>query len=619
MLSTKQVLRFGQFEVDLEGRLLLKNGFRIKLAEQSYQLLMVLLERPGEVITREELRQRLWPSDVVIDFDHGLNKSVQKLREALGDSAERCNFIETRQRVGYRFIAPVQGATMQEPLKHETIVELAVAGEEKPWQRFQTVFVIAAAILWLAGIGAWLVVRHSRTVARPIRSLAVLPLENLSGDPNQDYFVDGMTDELITELAHIPNLRVVSRTSIVQARREHKSLPELARELEVEAVVEGSVVRSADKVRINAQLIEAASDKHLWAQSFESQTSDLVSLQDSVAREIAAQTQAALAAPLPITHETHLNPAAHDAYLRGRYFLSKREADKSTGYFQEAIRLDPEYASAYAGLADSLESQRLLSMTRTDDHMPSGLIAARRAITLNPQNGEAYTSLGGIETTYEWNWAAAEQDLTRGIALSPSYSMAEMYYSVYLDVMNRTEEAVAHMRRALQLDPLSFFMNRHLGSTLYFARHYDEALFHLQRAAEIEPKSSVVENWVTWIYENEGNKDQAVAHDLAYLRTRTPQAEVDRLRTTYEVQGWNAYWHARMVAIDPDSENGCGAYMLGVDSLLVGERDQAFRWLNRALDRRCFWMVWMKANPTFDALRQDERYALLLRRMNLPL
>ena len=325
MLTVKQILRFGQFEVHLQTRLLHKNGLRIKLPEKSYQLLLILLESPGQVVTREQLRHRLWPMDVVIDFDHGLNKSIQKLREALGDSAECCRFIETRQRVGYRFIAPVHEAGLPEPMRE--MIELPVfkapdltriQSPRPHWYRPH--YLLAALSLFcLLGLATWLVLRHLWPPAHPIQSLAVLPLENLSGDPAQAYFVDGMTDELITELARIPNLRVVSRTSIMNDRGDHRPLREIARELRVEAIVEGSVMRSGNKIRINTQLIDAASDKHLWAQSFESDASDLVSLQDSVAREIAAQTRTRVATlPQPSRAETHIDPAAHDAYLRDR-------------------------------------------------------------------------------------------------------------------------------------------------------------------------------------------------------------------------------------------------------------------------------------------------------------
>jgi TolB-like protein/DNA-binding winged helix-turn-helix (wHTH) protein/Tfp pilus assembly protein PilF len=637
-LSTKEVVYFGLYELDLQARQLRKNGIKIRLSQKSFQLLVVLLERPGEVFTREELRQRLWPSDVFVDFDHGLNKSIQKLRESLGDSAESSRYIETLQRVGYRFIAPVNGAVLPglvtEPLpmgaevKDEVRVAEVLVPQvkaEPPARRMhlRMVWVITATIILAAGIAARLILKQLQRTAQPIRSLAVLPLENLSGDPGQDYFADGMTDELITELARIPALRVVSRTSVMQVQRKgvRKSLQQIARELNVDAIVEGSVVRSGDKVRITAQLIDARNDKHLWAQSFESQTSDVLSMQDSVASEIASQTKAVLT-PLARADRNdtmHINPAAQDAYLRGRYFLNKRDAMKSTAYFQQAISLDSSYASAYAGLADSFESQTLLGNAKPEEVMPKALAAAKRAIELDPEDGEAYAALGGVETTYEWNWTAAERDLTRGITLSPSYSYGELRYAVFLDATNRPEEAVMHMRRALELDPLSFLMNRHLGSTLFFARHYDEALYYLRRAGEMEPNAfGVVENWISWIYEKKGMQDDAVTHDLIALKRDMPEINADRLRSIYQHAGWKAYWQARIDTMSPYSERfECTPYDLGVSYLRLGNRDLAFSWFNRAIDRRCFWMIWLKVDPLVDDVRTDRRFNDLLRRVNL--
>jgi DNA-binding winged helix-turn-helix (wHTH) protein/tetratricopeptide (TPR) repeat protein len=510
MMSTKDVVRFGLFELDLDARQLHKNGIRIGLSQQSFQLLVILLERPGQVFTREELRQRLWPSDVFIDFDHGLNRSIQKLREALGDSADSCRYIETQQRVGYRFIAPVRTTVAplpdpeaSPPVKvnvEEPAVETALAGvSTQPPQRRHPLMVssLSTAILFIVVATGWFLWRHRQPAPKPISSLAALPLENLSGNPNQ-------------------------------------------------------------------------------------------------------------------------KPAAREAYLRGRYFLSKREAGKSTEYFEQAVALDPSSASAYAGLSDSLESEILLGMARPEDAMPRALVAAKRAIALDPQNGEAYAALGGIETTYEWNWAAAEHNLTRGIALSPTYSYGEMRYAVFLDAMNRPNEAIAHMRRALQLDPLSFLMNRHMGSTLFFARHYDEALYHLRRAGEMEPQSTVVENWVSWIYEKKGMRDEAVSHDLALLRRDLPQDEVDRLRTLYQRAGWKGYWQRRIDLMSPDEQQGCTAYSVALSYLRLGNQDQAFLSLNRAIDHRCVWMIWLKVDPMLDDLRPDPRYAKLLRRINLP-
>ena len=328
-----------------------------------------------------------------------------------------------------------------------------------------------------------------------------------------------MTDELITELARIPTLRVVSRTSVMQEKAPRKPLRQIARELNVDAVVEGSVARSGDRVRITAQLIDVRNDKHLWAQSFEGPISDVFSLEDSVAREIASQTRVVLtpAACTNVSDKRRIDPAAHDAYLRGFYFLQKREMDTSAAYFQKAISIDPQYAPAFAGLADALHA-KWFSGSSSADVMPAALSAAKRAIQLDPNCGEGYTALGSIETHYEWNWAEAERNLERGVALSPNSSFAEQWMAIYLDAVNRPEEAVTHMRRAHELDPLSFLMNRHLGSALYYARRYDEALYYLQHAREMEPlKLDWIDGWVSWIYEKKGMQDEAVNAELSNL------------------------------------------------------------------------------------------------------
>jgi tetratricopeptide (TPR) repeat protein len=428
-----------------------------------------------------------------------------------------------------------------------------------------------------------------------------------------------MTDELITELARLPSLRVVSRTSVMQDKDTHKPLRQIARELDVDAIVEGSIVRSGDKVRITAQLIDARNDRHLWAQSFEGRVSDILSLQDSVARDIAAQAKVALmpGAQFESGVIKSIDPAAHDAYMRGRFFLNKREAEKSTAYFREALTIDPKYAAAYAGLASALESESTLEMVKPEDAMPKATEAARRALELDPKSGEAYTALGSIETIYEWNWEAAEQDLKRGIEFSPNDSLGEMHYSAFLDAMNRPEEAVMHMRRALVLDPLSFFMTRHLGSALFLARHYDEALFYLRRAEEMEPNHfGVVENWISWIYEKKGMQSEAVNHDLATLRGTAVDADRDKLLAIFEHSGWKAYWRAR-IAEDSFSSQSCAPYFVGASYLRLGERDRAFEWLNRAVDRKCLWVMWAKVDPLLDDARTDARYRALLNRVHL--
>ncbi len=391
---------------------------------------------------------------------------------------------------------------------------------------------------------AWSLVTHLRPV--PIRSLAVLPLDNLSGDPGQEYFADGMTDELITELARIPNLRVVSRTSVMANKGSRSPLPDIARQLGVDAIVEGSIVRSGDRIRITAQLIDARTDRHLWAQSFEGPASDVLSLQDGVAQQIAAQARLVLAAPSP---RAPVNPAAHDAYLRGRYFFNKQDFSHSLESFQQAIALDPGYASAQAGYASALDAATTYNIGTPEQLMPKAIAAAERAIQLDPQNGEAYTAFGSVQTIYSWDWAAAEQNLIRGISLNPSDSIAEFKYSIYLDAVGRPQDAVTHMRRALQLDPLSFLVNRRLGVALYYDRQYDAALVQLQRSAEMEQGSGSIEHYVSLIYEQKGDNDEAVRHNLTALRKDQPQLDNAALLVLYQQRGWEAYWRAHTRAL----------------------------------------------------------------------
>jgi TolB-like protein/DNA-binding winged helix-turn-helix (wHTH) protein/Tfp pilus assembly protein PilF len=655
--------RFGVFEFDAHSMELRRAGVPVKLRDQSSRVLAYLLEHAGGMVTREALRQLLWPSDTFVDFDHSLNTVAMTLREAPGDKADKPLYIETLPRKGYRFVAPVStgvtaikaedemGASVPqapsaEPARPPTTAAVSdpfasedptVSNEDLPsesdargprrsvWPpslRASAFPALLVVVLVLGALG-WRNRLLGRAAQPQIKSLAVLPLENLSGDPSQEYFAEGMTDELITELARIPALRVVSRTSVMQVQDKgvRKPLQQIADELKVDALVEGSVVRSGDEVRITAQLIDARNDKHLWAQSFESQTSDVLSLEGSVAREIASQTKTALTPPAggDRNDTRRINPAAYDAYLRGRYFLNKRDGIKSTAYFQQAISLDASYASAYAGLADAFETQSLFGDIKTQDGMPKALAAAKRAVELHPENGEAYAALGGIETDYEWNWTAAERDLKRAIALSPSYSYAELRYAIFLDATDRPEEAVTHMRRALELDPLSFFMNRHLGSTLYIARHYDEALYYLRRAGEMEPnRPEVVENWISAIYEKEGRQDDAVTHELVALSGDHPQVDVERLRSIYQHAGWKAYWQARidMMSLEMDRDPWV-PYGLGVSYLRLGDRDRAFSWFNRAVDQRCVGMTWLKVDPLLDDMRTDRRYNDLLRRVYL--
>ena len=607
------IFRFDRFQADDTAFRLVADGVPLSLEPKALRLLLYLIQNRGRLVRKQELLDAVWADAAVTES--ALTRSIGLLRKTLDDDSREPRYIETVPTAGYRFIAHVEIAPEFQPAATAvpTPPVPTPAPADSPARRPRLrLGVIGGVCLVFLLAAAWLLV--SRLLAAPsIHSLAVLPLDNLSGDPTQEYFADGMTDELITELARIPNLRVVSRTSVMADKGSRRTLPDIARRLDVDAIVEGSTVRSGDRIRITAQLIDARSDRHLWAQSFEGPASDVLSLQDSVAQQIASQARLALAPPPP---RAPVNPAAHDAYLRGRYFLNKQDLPHCIESFQQAIAIDPTYASAYAGYATALDGASTFGIGTPAELMPKALAAAQRAIQLDPQNGEAYTALGSVQTIYKWDWSAAEQNLTRGISLNPNDSIAEFKYAVYLDAVGRPQDAVTHMRRALQLDPLSFFVNRRLGATLYLAREYDAALAQLERAAEMEHQPGSIDNYVSLIYEQKGDHDQAVRHDLAALHDDQPQLDIAALLAVYQQHGWQGYWRARTRALISNSARPCINYEIGVDDLRVNQLDHAFGSFQRALDNHCFYMALIRVDPLLDPVRHDARYAALLTRMN---
>lgn len=618
------VYRFDRFQADDTDFRLTSGGQPIPLEPKTLRLLLYLIENRNRLVRKQDLLDAVWQEANVTEG--ALTRAIGLLRKALDDDSREPRFIETVPTVGYRFIAEVNVLDTLNGTPHPQAVPQPAAPQPpqpQPTQhhlvhsnRSLISYAVLAAIIVLAGAAAgWVVYRHQR--AGLIHSLAVLPLANLSGDPGQDYFADGMTDELITELARIPNLRVVSHTSVMQYKGTRKTISQIATELSVDAIVEGSVVRSGDRVRITAQLIDTRTDRHLWAQSFEGSPSDILSLQDSVSSQIASHARAVLL-PAPPASRT-INPAAHDAYLHGRYFFNKQDFLNSTSAFEHAIALDPRFASAYAGYAAALDAQAVFDLARLEDAMPKALAATQKAIALDPTNGEAYAELGSIQTIYTWDWTAAEQNLKRAIELAPSYSLAQMKYSAYLDAVGRTDEAVTAMRRAVNLDPLSFLMNRRLGAALYLARRYDDALAQLQIASRMEPdQPATFEQYISLVYEEKGMRDQAVAHDLVALHATQPGIDTTALQEAYKRDGWQGYWRARISALSAqnDANQPCLAYEIGSGYVRIGDRDQAFRYFNQAIDQHCFYVVFFKADPILDPIRTDPRFAALLHRIN---
>ena len=642
------IFEFGDFKLDCGRFELSRKGNSMRLERKPLELLILLAASDGQLVTREEIAKRLWASEVFVDTEHGINTAIRKIRQVLRDDPEQPRFVQTVTGKGYRFVATltpnssalhdmensngrtnnaraipdhIESIAVSPALSPEESASPATLPVDPPRRSHVKAWLIGAAavaLVLLAAVIGWRVLPPRLHSQPAIASLAVLPLDNLSGDPNQDYFADGMTDELTTELARISTLRIVSRTSVMPEKGRHRPLQQIAHDLNVDAIVEGSVARSGDRIRITAQLIDTRSDKHLWAQSFEGSAGDVLALQDNVAREIATQTKAALAFDpgAKASPTRRIDPAAHDAYLRGRYFLEKRDLDKSVAYFQQAVALDPQWSQAYSGLADALHTGEV-DLSPYQEVMTRGEAAARHAIELDPANGEAYSTLGLYQATFEWNWTEAEQNIQRGIALNPNSSDAELDYAVLLDILNRPEDAVTHMRRALELDPQSFLMNRHLGSTLFFARHYEEALAHLAQAAEMEPgKLGFVLGWQIATYEAMGNRGKAIELEIQGQGLNDPATAI-RLRSIYSRGGWDAYWRENIKRSSSHQDRMCAPSGIAKDYIRIGQTDEAFQYLNRAVDQKCDAVLWIQVHPLFDSIRADPRYNDLLKRLNL--
>ena len=627
-----QVVRFGLFEVDLQTGEIRKGGRNVNLQEQPFQVLAILVERPGELVTREELQEKLWPAETV-DFDSGLNKAVKKLREALDDSADNPRFVQTLPRRGYRFIAPVERAGVSSALTPSELPpaeDLAVEGGSRrslyePITLTVALLVLAVLVAGLPGFnfGGWRDLL-SRSERARIKSLAVLPLENLSGDPAQEYFADGLTDELITEIARIGALRVTSRTSTIQYKGTHKPLPAIARELGVDAVVEGTVVRAGNKVRITAQLIRASDDRHLWSEKYERDVSDVLALQGEVAQAIAGRIQIKLTAQqrTNFAGAPTVNPEAYEAYLEASFFrntTTQAGLDKSIQLFSKAIELDPLYAQGYAGLSESWCFLGIRGDRSSAEVYAKARAAAVKALELDETVAEAHTVLADVKKGYDWDWAAAEAEYKRALELNPSHSRAHQWYADYLSKMARHEEAIAEARRGRELDPISANSNTILGMILYRARRYDDAILACQKTLEFNPNHASAFWWLALAHEKKGEFPEAIVELEKALKLSGGE-------TLYRALLANGYALAgkrdkALRILDELKTLSRQKYVSPVDMAIVytglGDRESAFQWLEKAYQDRVM-RIQELPQPHFDRLRSDGRFQDLMRRIGLP-
>src|SRR5215467_12331236 len=526
------VMRFGTYEVSFQSGEVRKSGVKIRVQQQPMRLLEILLERPGEVVTREELRGRVWPDESFGDFDQAVNSAIAKLRSALGDSAENPRFIETLPKRGYRFIADVSVVDTDAPPKRleSSAGDVPAAGAGPQVQgsgltvvakrlpgAMRRVIVALAVVLSLSILAVWIFRSRGHPPAL-IRSLAVLPLDNFSGDISQDYFADGITDELITDLAQISALRVISRTSVMGYKHARKPLPQIARELNVDAVVEGTVLRSGDQVRITAQLIQAPADRHLWAQSYEGNLRDTLTLQKQVAKGIADQIRINLnpQEQAALRNLRVVNPQAYESYLKGRYFWNKRTADGlkvALAYFNQAIEEDPKYAQAYSGLADTyaLLADWEYGVMTPKQAMPKAKAAAMNGLELDERLGEAHNSLAFCLDVFDWNLESAGKEFRRAIELNSSYATAHQWCAAHLIVLGRNDEAIAELKKAENLDPLSLIIKADLAELLVIAHFYDESIQESRKTIEMDANFALAHNQLGQAYLQKQMRVEAVA------------------------------------------------------------------------------------------------------------
>jgi TolB-like protein/DNA-binding winged helix-turn-helix (wHTH) protein len=628
------VMRFGVFELDPVAGELRKAGLRIRLPEQSLKILVLLLERPGTVVTREELRHELWPDGTFVEFDHSLNAAINRLRTALGDSADNPRFVETLSHRGYRFIATVGDSPV--PAETELSPRTARAREtegRKLWLRtvVMTGFlaVLVLTLLFALNVRGWQE-RLLGTRSQPIRSIAVLPMENLSRDPEQEYFADGMTDELITSLAQISALRVISRASVLGYKSKHVPIMLIARELNVDAVVEGTVSRSGDRVRITAQLIDAKTDRHLWAQTYERDLRDVLALQDEVAKAIANEIE------IKLTPQEQLrlasdrkkgtqDPDAHDLYLKGRYYWNKRtppDLETAISYFNQAIAKDPGYALAYSGLADAYSILSSYGGTPSENY-PKSNAAARKALELDSSLAHPHAVLGVSEMVYEWDFAGGEAEFKKTFELDPNDATAHQWHATIIAGFGgREQEALAEINLAHQLDPLSPIISVNTGDVHAAARQYDEAIVICKKVANENPAFAAAHDCLEGAYWGKREYAQVIEElkicgQLSGNRNASDFASA--MEQGFRSAGWKGALTKGIEIRQAHRQSGySSAYAIARLYADLGDKNQAFLWLNTAYQERNDDLRSLKSDFLLDPLRSDPRFAELVHKVGLP-
>jgi len=637
--SSSRRIRTGLFEIDLVSGEVYKDGRKVSLQEQPFRVLAVLLESPGETVTREELQSRLWPADTYVGFDEGLNTAIRKLRVAFGDSAENPRFFQTIPRRGYRFIAPlheVPGSLQTE----ETVDDLTASSSRPPSPSFKTpVILISAAILLLllcmAGFLAYR--RSSRSPVSMKRvMLAILPFQNLSNDPLQEYFSDGLTEETITDLGQVSpeHLGVIARTSAMAYKHTSKTVDRIGKELGVDYVLEGSVRREGGKARVSVQLIRVSDQTHLWARNYDLELHDVLEIESQLGNDIAQRVQVNLAprAQNQLSKMRSVDPEAYDLYLKGRFYWNQRNPaaiKESIGYLLQATNKDPNFALAYAALADAYNFTNIVGLYSPKESFPEAKAAATKAISLDPMLAEAHAALGMEKSHFEFDFPGAEREFLKAIELNPSSAYAHLFYSnCYLSPMGRTSEAIVENKRALELDPLSLPINNFMAITYVFAGDYEHAYRQFQATIAMDPTFGLAhESFASYLTET-GKFEEAIqeyekAKVVAGANPEQATAEAATMRAAFKAGGAKLFWQRSLELIlqsmQRPEQGFVAADIVAGAYARVGARDKAFEWLDKAYEERDGAdLALLKVDPAWNNIRSDPRFADLLQRLGLP-
>ena len=615
MTRPETVFEFGPYRFDA-SHLLFRNGQLIALPPKATQTLRILVENHGRLVEKDDLMQEVWPDTFVEEANLALQ--ISALRKVLQEESGNGSYIETVPRRGYRFVAKV----IERP-EPQTLTQQSLPPRAPMWHtRFAVVALTAcvAVALVLA-----LTIRRQKPTASlsDIRSLAVLPLQNLSGDPSQEYLADGLTEELVTDLAQFHSLRVISRTSTMRYKQTQKSLPEIARELNVEGIVEGSVLRSGERVRIHIQLIRARDDVHIWANSYDGDIGDVFGLQRAAAQAVVHEIQVRLSPEEQERLNTVrlVNASAHEAYLKGRYVFSERTPEstaKSVAFFQEAVDKDPHYAAAYLALGEAYTVLAANTIAAPEDVVPKAKQAEHRALELDPGQGEAYAALAHLAFFYDRDLPAAESGFRRAIELSPNDAIAHHWYGVLLIGEKRFDEAEHEFHSALETDPLSLVTAAGLANVYFYAGRYDQTIAEARKILEMNPNFPMAHDLIGMADEQKGTYEAAAVEYQKYFDLGGGGDAKMHLAHLYAVMGKQSEARKWLREVEhPANGEFASPYDIASVYAALGEKATALDWMERAYKGHAAMIAFAGVDPLLNPLRSEPRFEALLQRAGL--